>query len=334
MYNNIIEKWKHSQKILFISGDRKGCGKSYLAKQISKDFELIDCKEDELKLYDNIGVSVMFGSKKKKLVIYNSNDIQINKINYNCSIKIIIIILNTYHINSLTKIINKHFIINISLTDSQYINILKNYITLSNEKDYINILKMYNYNLNSILHNQYDKIKKITDDVYDNSLLFINSQKTMKYKIDEYYRNPMEYTLIGLHILDNTKQIQLKDKLKQYRSIILSEKTGLNSSIKDEKIFYTLIYPHKIHIANTKLDIKYNRYISKSIIYTNLRKKNKKLDIDEFYKQLCDYRKDLNIQIFKKYIIINKIDKKIIKHMIKLYDKIHGENNLKILKEL
>jgi len=46
MYKPIINDWKQSNyKILFISGDHNGCGKMYLAKQISKDFQYVDLSE-------------------------------------------------------------------------------------------------------------------------------------------------------------------------------------------------------------------------------------------------------------------------------------------------
>lgn len=334
MFHDTINQWKQSNKILFISGDKKGCGKQYLAKKISKDFQNIECSPDKLKENDNMGISIMFGSTKKKLVIYNIDDIKIQKLPKNCSIKIIIIVSSVYNIFSVKKIIKKNFHIHIKYTDEKYVEILQTHLDLPSTKEYLDLLQLYDYNLNSILHNLYNQQKKITDDVYDNSLSLVNGDKIKKFKIKDYFRNPMEYTLIGLHLLDYTKNFQLKDKLKQYRSIIESEQFQLNSLMKHESIFFNFVYPHKVHLSNTHKSIPYTRYISKSMIYIHLEKKMKHIHQNEFYQHLCEYRNDLNIMKFKHYIYKNNIDKKLVKHLIELYDKIHQENNLNILSYL
>ena len=331
MFDDIINQWKQSNKILFISGDKKGCGKQYLAEKISKDFQLIECTPDKLKENDNKGISIMFGSTKKKLVIYNIDEIKLQKLPENCSIKIIVIVSNVYNIFSVKKIIKKNFHIYIKYTDKQYVDILQTHLDLPSTKEYLDLLKLYDYNLNSILHNLDNQQTKITDDVYDNSLSLVNGDKIKKFQIKHYFRNPMEYTLIGLHLLDYTTNFQIKDKLKQYLSIIQSEQFQLKNSMKLESIFFNFVYPHKIHLSNTTKSVSYTRYISKSMIYIHLEKKTKHIHHDEFYQQLCEYRNDLNIMKFKHYIHTKNIDKKILKHMIELYDKIHQENNLNIL---
>lgn len=65
MYEDIIKKWNKSKKILFIYSEKKGCGKKYLAKQISKNYHIIKCHPKEIKKNDNIGINIMFENQKK-----------------------------------------------------------------------------------------------------------------------------------------------------------------------------------------------------------------------------------------------------------------------------
>ena len=102
----------------------------------------------------------------------------------------------------------------------------------------LTLLKLYDYNLNSILHNLYNQQKKITDDVYDNSLSLVNGDKIKKFQIKHYFRNPMEYTLIGLHLLDYTTNFQIKDKKD-----LFNKKNKLYTSPLEHILYSIEIHP-------------------------------------------------------------------------------------------
>ena len=121
MWDSILEKWKSSSTILFVSGSKKGCGKTYLVNKLCEEFETIYCSPENLSSYDNIGIQCMFGSTKSKVVVYRLSEIkQIQKLLTPVSIKKIVIV--DVHINEkLKKIMKKNSQIHIQLTESQYI---------------------------------------------------------------------------------------------------------------------------------------------------------------------------------------------------------------------
>jgi hypothetical protein len=330
MYEDIIKKWNKSKKILFIYSEKKGCGKKYLSKQISKNYHIIKCHPKEIKKNDNIGINIMFENQKKKIVIYEIQDINLNDIKFDHNIKIIVIINCIYNINKLSKKINEHFYINIKLTDKQYVYILKKYIDYNNNDQYIRLLKLYDYNLNSILNNYFSKEKK-TDVFYENSLFFLNCDKVKKYKIKDYFINPVEYSLSSLHILDYDKNIKICDKLKIYDSVSISENTKLNTNYYNVNVLFSLVIPHKI-INKYDYKINYNHYISKSLIYINLINKKDKPDPNKIYDLIKKYKCDKNINLFVENIKKLKICKKRLKYIIKMHDLIHDENNEFLLK--
>tara|TARA_B110000858_G_C17774429_1_gene461437 strand:+ start:935 stop:1858 length:924 start_codon:yes stop_codon:yes gene_type:complete len=278
---NIIKSWENDNKILFIYGDKRGCGKKYIANKISNDYELIKCDPNKLHSINNIGIQSMFKIKKKKLVIYELESININDILLVKNIKIIIIIGNTYINSKLKKIVKKNIIIDIKLTESQYIDILKKYIVKYTNEEYIDLLEMYDFNLNYIINNynlngSKDKFFK------DSSLVFLNNKYNPELK--ELFNLDIDYSLSGLHLLDNNN-ILFADKLKIYESIIISDNINYNCNLYEYKILNGFIIPYKI-VDSLKIKdiIKYNKYISKSLIYINIIKNNDNIKIDDIIK--------------------------------------------------
>jgi len=345
MYENIIKKWERDKKILFLSGSKKGCGKKYVADSIAKNYEIIKCKPDELSNNDNIGIQCMFGSNKKKIIIFYLNDIIINNLKYDNNIKIIVIIDDIILSNKLVKIIKKHYHINIKLTDTQNINILKQYITIEPE-NYLKLLVNYDYDLNAIINNFHNNnIEKISDLFTNNSLEYINSTKIKQFNIKDYFNVGCEYSLIGLHLLDYDKNISINSKETIYQSIINSEKTKLSKELYNYTILNSLVIPHKIitqnikntqntkNIKNIKKDkIKYTKYISKSLIYIHMLNTNYDVNPEDIYTLIKIYNNDKNETEFINDIEQYNLTKKKLKYFIKLHDLINQQNNIHLLK--
>jgi len=332
MYENIIKKWERDKKILFLSGSKKGCGKKYVADSIAKNYEIIKCKPEELSNNDNIGIQCMFGSNKKKIIIFYLNDIIINNLKYDNNIKIIVIIDDIILSNKLVKIIKKHYHINIKLTDTQNINILKQYITIEPE-NYLKLLVNYDYDLNAIINNFYNNTEKISDLFTNNSLEYINSTKIKHFNIKDYFNVGCEYSLIGLHLLDYDKNININSKETIYQSIINSEKTKLSKELYNYTILNSLVIPHKVIKQNIKKNkIKYTKYISKSLIYIHMLNTNYDINPEDIYTIIKTYNNDKNETEFINNIEQYKLSKKKLKYFIKLHDLINQQNNIHLLK--
>jgi hypothetical protein len=337
MYENIIKKWEHDKKVLFISGSKKGCGKKYISDSIAKKYEIIKCKPSELIDNDNIGIQCMFGSIKKKIIIFYLSDIIIYNLKYDNNIKIIVIIDDLILNNRLTKFMKKHYHIHINLTDIQYINILKQYITI-NQENYLKLLVNYDYDLNAILNN-FSNLEKISDLFFHDSLLYLNNKHIEKFNIKDYFIVGGEYSLMGLHLLDHDKNINVNLKENIYQSIIYSEKTKICNGLYNYTILNSLIIPHKIiiknnnNIKNIKNDkIKYTKYISKSLIYINMLNTNYDVNPDDIYTIIETYNNDKNETEFINNIEQYNLTKKKLKYFIKLHDLIHKKNNIHLLK--
>ena len=337
MYENIIKKWERDKKVLFISGSKKGCGKKYISDSIAKNYEIIKCKPGELIDNDNIGIQCMFGSMKKKIIIFYLSDIIIYNLKYDNNIKIIVIIDDLILNIKLNKFMKKHYHIYINLTDTQYINILKKYITIEDEK-YLKLLVNYNYDLNAILNNFHNNnLEKISDLFFNDSLLYLNDKQLKNFNIKDYFIVGGEYSLMGLHLLDHDKNINVNLKINIYQSIINGEKTKISNTLYNYTILNSLVIPHKIIIQNNKNKnitdkIKYTKYISKSLIYIHMLNTNNDVNPDDIYTIIKLYNKNKNETEFINNIEQYKLSKKKLKYFIKLHDLINKQNNIHLLK--
>lgn len=321
-HQSTIDSWISSSKVLFVKGNHKGCGKRYFVDELSQQFDLIECKPDKIKDYDNQGISIMYQKKKRKLVVYYLSELDVSKLDTSSSIKIIVIV-DTLHIQSkLSKFMKRHLVITLQYTLDQCIDILKEIIDYPTKQMYIDQLNMYECNLHSIIHNSHSTEKQ-TDDSYDDSLSFLNHPKTKQYTLSNYDRNPGEYSLIGLHLIDHWDKLPLVDKYKQYRSYIDSEPTKLHPDLQKENILYSFTYPHRLLLQYGYEKINYTRYISKSMIHVYLSKLHKKVDIDELYNQIKQFLHSGNSSLFQMYVDTHKIRKKTMKLLLQIYKDVY-----------
>ena len=247
----------------------------------------------------------MFGSTKSKVVVYRLSEIkQIQKLLTPVSIKKIVIV--DVHINEkLKKIIKKNSQIHIQLTESQYIDILKKYVSW-NVPTLKHVLHSYDFNLNRILHNL-DTIHQTQDIFHETSLEYLNSPRLRKLSLSDLYLVPCEYSLMGLHLLDyNKTPIQLQDKLTIYQSIIDSDQIEQHdkSELVSLNIFTSFIYPYKLLSQYKLASISYNKYISKSLIYINILKTDTPYSISDQYELFINKKpwNPTNHKKKKKYI--------------------------------
>jgi hypothetical protein len=274
---------------------------------------------------------------KKKIIIFYLSDIIIYNLKYDNNIKIIVIIDDLILNIKLNKFMKKHYHIYINLTETQYINILKKYITIEDEK-YLKLLVNYNYDLNAILNNFHNNnLEKISDLFFHDSLLYLNDKQLKNFNIKDYFIVGGEYSLMGLHLLDHDKNINVNLKINIYQSIINGEKTKISNTLYNYTILNSLVIPHKIIIQNNKNKnitdkIKYTKYISKSLIYIHMLNTNNDVNPDDIYTIIKLYNKNKNEIEFINNIEQYKLSKKKLKYFIKLHDLINQQNNIHLLK--
>ena len=299
-----INRWleiKNFKKSLIITG-KIGTGKTTLANLILKDYTKItisNYEEDILHKVDSIlsnrDISMMFDIKKQyKSLIFDN--IIIN------SMKVIPLISKKLHSNIPVIYISDVF-------HKKYTTYVKNYIHVEINKD--------------IMHN------------YD---LFINNPIDLTISLKKYDMNNLfkllvyDYNVVMFNILEYI-QNKIESKLLQkiYHSCIFydnyeSFKTTHNIYECKYSILYSVIIPlyYCSHISIN--NVKYNSYISRSIIYTQMKNiytiNNYEMYIIILY--LYVYYKHNHIHKF------NSLNNKITTHYIKLYNLIYG-NNLKAI---
>lgn len=291
MYKSIINDWKQSNyKILFISGDHNGCGKMYLAKQISKDFQYVDLSEiknfknDTYETYNVLSLLKCKNKNKNKLLIIDYNEY----IKYKIPKKIfIIIILYETITTSLKNLIKKNYHIHIDRSTINYKQIIKKYN--NNIKDHqINKLLLYfDYNINKILSHikfNYDINKKKIDYFQDDSIILTKNIFDNKYSIDDILNITYDVNLISLHILDNLKKnnCNISFLLNYYQNIIYFDTISIihKKYMKNYEIYLNILYPYLFCNKWIK-NITYTKYISKNIIITHMLNINK-YDIEDY----------------------------------------------------
>ena len=297
-----INRWletKDFKKSLIITG-KIGTGKTTLVNLILKDYTKItisNYEEDILHKVDSVlskrDISMMFDKKKQyKSLIFDN--IIIN------SMKVIPFITKKLHTNIPVIYISDVF-------HKKYTTYIKNYI-------HVELYKHIEYNYDLFINNPIDltcSLKK-----YDMNYLFkllVNDYNVVMFNILEYIQNKIESKLLQ----------------KIYHSCIFydnyeSFKTIHNIYECKYSILYSVIIPlyYCSHISINS--VKYNSYISRSIIYTQMKNiytiNNYEMYIIILY--LYVYHKHNHIYKF------NSLNNKITTHYIKLYNLIYG-NNLK-----
>lgn len=205
----------------------------------------------------------------------------------------IIFIFQTINHKTVQNIYKNSYPINLSLNNRQFTDIVKNYYVGDRKNiDIDSLVKKSLFNFHSIKINidffqeQTNEIVNIDqnhDDIFD-----IIDELYEKNDLDFYYKKSMgEFTIIPLHILENCLEWILKKKIsykKKYKSILdiyfcncISDYIYSTTNILydwnmiNHIITNSIIIPFKImNKNNIKITCKYyNKYISRSIIYTH-----------------------------------------------------------------
>lgn len=355
-----INKWllnleNNSNNIPLVITGKSGTGKTELVNTILKNYSKIyvnSLVNTNINQYVNSiiykkDISKWFGnSKEYKAIIFdniiNSDKVFIKEI---CSIiknikniysPIIITSVNKNN-KKLLNIYSKSLHIDINYSNIEFNNIvyklLKNTpINIINE-----LIRNSNKNLNYIINNKLyikDSIIKLNNiDIsnYDNDICILTNKIKNNYNITE-LNNIFcsDYNIISLNILDNIIYNNSIFGISNiYYSIVLFdiyEQFKIKNSIYnyDISILYSILLPYfYIHKYNIKLNnkIKYNSYISKSLIYTH------NMSINVYYSKYIHYyilvklfNQNYNKNVLLKFINKYKCNKKIFNNMIKLYN--------------
>ena len=205
----------------------------------------------------------------------------------------VIYISNTIKHKNVKHIYDKSYPINISLKKNDMIYLVKNYINQKkNNIDYEKLIEKSNHNLHSVkvnleFHEQNtENIQPINKDLSDYNLL---TNDIYNKDIKEIYRLcDGEYITNSLNLIENLGEIILANKKLPYKKKIkIINKIYHLHCIGDNNLTYIynnnywelikniitniLVYPIQI-LKNNKInlnkEIRYNHYISKSIIHT------------------------------------------------------------------
>lgn len=291
-----------------------------------------------------------FGNTKEYKAIIFDNILNTDKIYIREIDKIIKNIKNIYspviitsiNLNNkkLLNIYSKSIHIHLNYSNIHYNNIVYNLLK-DVPKNIINeLIRKSNKNLNYIknnrlyIKNSYIKLNEIDLNNYNNDMCSLTNKLKNKYTISELFTiYSSDYNIISLNMIDNiiynNKNLNIISKI--YNSIVLFdiyEQYKIKHFIYnyDLSVLFSIVIPyHYIHKYNIKLNkiIKYNSYISKSLIYTNNIYKdtyNSCYQYIYYYILLELFINNYDKNIMLKFLIKYKCDKKIFNFMIKLYN--------------
>lgn len=359
---------------LFISG-YIGCGKSTLVDIILKDYTSINVNNNLLTVNTNEyindclnkkDISMMFKKTYYKSIVFDNilpSDKNIIK-----ELKFIIDTLDKYthnpiiitsdnYINkNINTIRSKCICIDIKYTDKDMKNILdkifKREITLKCKKD---IIKNNRNNILHIISNKHLYINNEVNYMDSNNIDILMLTEDLKTDIslnDMFIKYSLEYNIIGLNILDNIYNNYSEDNVNIivniYKSLCLYDNHQFYSNknlifnVNNISVLLSIIKPYTLLKKNNILheNIKYNTYISKSLIYThhnilyihcNYQYNYYDLIIRLIHKIKDKHSEEKIRYIYKKY----ECNKKILNYYIKLsniiYDK---EIKINIIKQV
>jgi hypothetical protein len=373
--NDWIDSLKNNniKKILFITGNT-GCGKTKLTDLILKNYTYININNNLLnvKINEYINdclnkndISMMFNKNKYKGIIFD-NLLSINKTIIK-EIKYIIKNIHKYSKNPIIITSNDKINKNINIIRDKCICININYSTynLNNIIDKIydkkisiknknKLINKYNNNISNIIINKNEYINtnfSIIHEIDDNNKDVINLTEDLKKDInitDLFTRYSCDYNTISLNILDNIyknyNEDNIYDIIKIYSSLcqydifeIYKNKNLLFNDINTSLLFSIVIPYHYIKKKNIlHNNIKYNTYISKSLIYTH-----NNVTLYKNYNQFNYYDIIIRLLYMNKLYLVKDIfnkyecNKKILNYYIKLSNIIYNKKiNNKIIKEV
>ena len=304
--NNWINSFNNNdvKSPLFISGNI-GCGKSTLVDIILKGYTHININDNLLNINTNQyiqdclnkkDISMMFKKKKFYKSIIFDNIIPTDK-NMIKELKLILGSLNKYthnpiiittdnYINkNINTIKSKCIHIDIKYTDKEMKTILdkifKKKITLKCKKE---IIKNNRNNISHIITNKHLYINNEVNYMDNNNEDIITLTDGLKKDMninDIFIRYSSEYNVIGLNILDNIYNNyninNVNIIVNIYKSLCLYDNQEFYSNknlifdVTNISVLLSIVFPYTLLKQNNILhkNIKYNTYISKSLIYTH-----------------------------------------------------------------
>lgn len=307
-------------------------------------------------------VTMMFSKKKYKALLIDdfdyiiNNDKKITKQIFNFIKKLTvlnnfpIILCGTFkHDNIIKEKIYNHCIpIYMNFTHEHIKCLTKNYFLIKKKKQ-INIdtlIQKSNYNFHNIktnieFHTDYNHIQLYETKINNTDCMDQLLSNTMK---DNFRCINNDSIIIGFNILENLikcpitiKNIDIISNIYEYNcfgdNFSSFMKYNINDNYEYLKLYHIIIplfYVKQLNYTFTNMN--YNKYISRSIIYThnqNLLNKssiNYKIIMElygmiEAYSKETDFiKKSEKLYFIKQYIFINNIDEKIYHKFIKYYE--------------
>jgi len=350
--NDKLNNWiKYKDKPLFITG-YDGCGKTYWANKLLKDYHIININSEHIKFSKDITEYLESSLFKKDIfmMISSNNEykalliddiqlfIQSDKSTLSKIYKFVQTINKKYPIIFICnetedkccksmKLIS--YVIEIKFSQKHYHDILCDKF----DNDKINSFIKQTKNLNTIISTagNFDEINKDKEEPVDVTL---HNILTKDYSITDIIRFcSSDYTVISLNILENIpyliKLLNYNNLYDSYKSVIYDDyieyKYIQNNIDVDVRIFYSCVYPLLTikSFINNIVKLKYNKYISRSIIQihnqTILRDETELYlgIINSMYKSLTNA--DININL-------NDVNLKTLEKQMKVFNYYYNKN--------
>lgn len=351
--NDKLNSWiKNKDKPLFITG-YDGCGKTYWANELLKDYHTININSEHIKFSKDITDFLESSLFKKDIFMMISSDNQykalliddiqlfiqsdkstlskihkfVQSINYRKYP--IIFICNETEDKCCKSMKLMSYVIEIKYNQKHYRDILIDKF----DNDKITLFIKQTKNLNTIISTagNFDEIKKDKEEAVDVTL---HNILTKDYSITDIIRLcSSDYTVISLNILENIphliKLLNYNILYDSYKSVIYDDyieyKYIQNNIDVDVRIFYSCVYPLLTikPFINNIIKLKYNKYISRSIIQihnqTILRDETELYlsIVKSMYKSLTDG--DINIKL-------NDVNLKTLEKQMKVFNYYYNKN--------
>jgi hypothetical protein len=354
--NDTLNKWiTNKDKPLFIIG-YDGCGKTYWANELLKSYHIININSEYIKHSKDITEHLESSLLKKDIFMMISNnnvykallidDIQIFIQSDKPTLTKIYKFVQTIDIRKfpVVFICNEtedkccksmklfSYVIKIKYNQQHYQNILSDRFDNDKICSFIKLTK----NLNTIISTA-GNFNEIKNDIVTPIDITLNTILTKKYKITDIIRLcSSDYTIISLNMLENIpvliKNITATVLYGIYNSVIYDdyiEYKYIQYNIDiDVRIYYSCVVPllkikHYIDSIDNIVKLKYNRYISRSII--QIHNQTILRDATVLYLGII---KDMYKSLTDNNVIVNvdNIDLKTLEKQMKVYNYYYNKN--------
>lgn len=294
--NDKLNRWIiNKDKPLFITG-YDGCGKTYWANELLKDYHIININSEHIKFNKDIIEYLESSLLKKDIFMMISKDVvykalivddiqlfiksdkmalsKIHKFVQNIDLDKypIIFICNATESKCCKSIKLMSYVIEIKYNNQHYRDILRDKFDVGK----IDNLMKQTKNLNTIMACS-DNFNEINNDYNETVDITLNNILSKKYNIVDIIRLcSADYTVLSLNMIENlstvSKSIRTDILYASYRSVIYGDyidyKYIQNNIDIDIRIVFSCVIPLLIikpYIDNV-INLKYNKYISRSII--------------------------------------------------------------------